>query len=199
MFSDVEAKLSRKNKILFTRDSESLQNLMKSIRLQNHRVLVLWALDCASQTLAQFESLLPNEKRPRLCLDACADWAEGRIKMQVAKAAILDCHKAARDMDDIPAALCHGIGQAGATVHVETHAIGLPMYELTALVLAQGRDCYQEVVRSKIQYYEDRLQYWMGQSDLNFDTWAPFLLENKPNKEQLRFEKEKIKNLDRKR
>lgn len=42
MFSDVEGIIKRGNKILFTRHSESLQNLMTAIRLQNHRVLILW-------------------------------------------------------------------------------------------------------------------------------------------------------------
>ena len=190
MFSDVEARLKRKNKILFTRQSESLQNLITAIRLQNHRVLILWALDCANQTLAHLEFLVPNENRPRQCLDTCRAWAEGRIKMKPAKETILSCHKAAKQLAEIPAALCHGIGQAGATVHVETHAIGLPMYELTALVLAQGNVCYEEKVADKIKYYEERLAYWKARPEQKNGNWAPFLLKDKLNKEQLRWEKE---------
>lgn len=40
-FKDVEVKLKKKNKILFTRESACLQELLKEIRLQKHRTLVL--------------------------------------------------------------------------------------------------------------------------------------------------------------
>lgn len=191
MFSDVEGRIKRGNKILFTRHSESLQNLMTAIRLQNHRVLILWALDCADQTLPQLQLVTPDENRPRQCLDTCRAWAEGRIKMKSAKEAIINCHKAAKQLEEIPAALCHGIGQTGATVHVETHAIGLPMYELTALVLAHGNIRYEKIVSDKIKYYEERLAYWSARPEQKKCTWAPFLLKDKPNKEQLRWEKER--------
>lgn len=36
-------------------------------------------------------------------------------------------------------ALTHAIGHAGATVHVETYALGLPIYELTAIVLIYSK------------------------------------------------------------
>lgn len=191
MFSDVEARKKRGNKILFTRHSESLQSLLTAIRLQNQRVLILWALDCANQTLAQLQFLVPNKNRPRQCLDICRAWAEGRIKMKSAKEAIINCHQAAKQMEEIPAALCHGIGQAGATVHVETHAIGLPMYELTALVLSQGNTCYEEMVKDKIKYYEQQLAYWAERPEQKNGNWASFLLKDKPNKEQLRWERER--------
>ena len=45
MFSDVEIKLKKRNKMLFSRDSQCLQELIKLIQIQNHRTLVMWALD----------------------------------------------------------------------------------------------------------------------------------------------------------
>lgn len=42
MFADVEAKLKRKNQILFSRDSECLQPLIRLIEMQTHRTLVMW-------------------------------------------------------------------------------------------------------------------------------------------------------------
>ena len=56
MFYDVEIKLKKKNKILFSRDSQSLQELIKLIEEQKHRTLVMWALDCAKVTLQEFET-----------------------------------------------------------------------------------------------------------------------------------------------
>ena len=187
MYFDVEAKLKKKNKILFTRDSQCLQDLMKLIQLQNHRTLVMWALDCAKVTLKQFEAKYFDELRPRICLELSEDWARGKIKMSAVKKAILDSHAAAKDIDDSEyGCLCHAIGHAGATVHVETHAVGLPSYELTAIVLRHGKENYQKPVREKINYYYSRLLYWKENTDkLNLD-WADFLLDDtRPNKEML--------------
>lgn len=193
LFSDVENKIKRRNKILFSRDSECLQDLIKLIELQSHRTIVMWAFDCAEMPLEQFEAKYPNEHRPRICLELCEDWARGKIKMHVAKRAILDSHAVAKEINDMEyGALCHAIGHAGATVHVETHALGLAFYELTAIVLRYGKDNFTEPVIDKINYYYNRLLYWQENTDkLNLD-WAAFLLDDsRPNKEKLLNQKRK--------
>ncbi|WP_338452944.1 hypothetical protein R4Z09_14390 [Niallia oryzisoli] len=199
MFSDVEIKLKKKNKILFTRESECLQELIKLIQLQQHRTLVMWALDCAKRTLEQFEAKYPDENRPRFCLELCENWARGKIKMPIAKQAILDSHAVAKEIGDSEYSnLCHAIGHAGATVHVETHAIGLPMYELTAIVLKYGKGNFEKPVIEKIDYYYNRLLYWQENTDKLGLDWANFLLnELKPNKEKFMSEKRRIKQQER--
>jgi len=194
MFSDVEIKLKKRNKILFSRDSECLQDLIKLIQLQSHRTLVMWALDCAKEPLEQFEAKYTDERRPRTCLELCEDWARGKIKMPIAKNAILGSHAVAKEIDDVEyGALCHAIGHAGATVHVETHALGLPFYELTAIVLKYGKDNFQKPVSEKINYYYDRLLYWKENTDKLGLEWASFLLDDtRPNKERLLSEKIKL-------
>lgn len=195
MFSDVEIKFKKKNKILFSRDSKCLQELIKLIQLQNHRTLVMWALDCAKPPLEQFEAKYPNERRPRTCLELCEAWARGKIKMPMAKQAILDSHTAAKEINDSEyGALCHAVGHAGATVHVETHALGLPMYELTAIVLKYGKDNFAKPVSVKLDYYYNRLLYWQENTDKPKLDWALFLLDDtNPNKERLLSEKRKLK------
>ncbi len=193
MFSDVEQKLKKKNTLLFSRDSECLQELKLLIEQQKHRTLVMWALDCAKVPLSQFEEKYPYEKRPRVALELCQAWARGKIKMPAAKRAILDAHAVAKEIDDrVYGALCHAIGHAGATVHVETHALGLPFYELTSLVYKLGADEYQDTVCNKIDYYCQRLDYWQENIDkLNLE-WANFLLDDsRPNQEKLLNQKEK--------
>jgi hypothetical protein len=187
MFYDVEQKLKKKNKILFSRDSECLQELKMLKDQQKHRTLVMWALDCAKLPLAQFEEKYPHEFRPRKALELCEDWSRGKIKMPAAKRAILDAHAVAKEIDDsVYGALCHAIGHAGATVHVETHALGLPFYELTANVLKFGKDKYQKPVHERINYYYQRLIYWQENIDKVDFEWASFLLhDNRPNKEKL--------------
>lgn len=193
MFSDVEQKLKKKNTLLFSRDSECLQELKLLIEQQKHRTLVMWALDCAKVPLSQFEEKYPYEKRPSVALELCQAWARGKIKMPAAKRAILDAHAVTKEIDDrVYGALCHAIGHAGATVHVETHALGLPFYELTSLVYKLGADEYQDTVCNKIDYYCQRLVYWQENIDkLNLE-WADFLLDDsRPNKEKLLNQKEK--------
>lgn len=187
MFSDVELKLKKRNKVLFSRESKCLHELIELIKLQRYRTLVMWALDCAKVPLSQFEEKYPNEMRPRTCLELCEKWARGKIKMPVAKRAILDSHAVAKEINDsVYGALCHAIGHAGATVHVETYAIGLPFYELTAIVLKHGKDNFQKPVSDKINYYIDRLLYWQDITDKLGLEWASFLLDDtRPNKEKI--------------
>lgn len=89
--------------------------------------------------------------------------------------------------------MCHAIGHAGATVHVETHALGLPFYELTSLVFKSGEDEYHEKVCKKIDYYCQRLIYWQENIDKLDLEWASFLMDGtQPNKEKLLSEKRGI-------
>lgn len=99
--------------------------------------------------------------------------------MPIAKRAILDAHAVAKEIDDnVYGALCHAIGHAGATVHVETHALGLPFYELTSLVLKFGKDEYQKQVYEKINYYYQRLIYWQENIDKIDFEWVGFLMDD---------------------
>ncbi|MFT4006563.1 MAG: hypothetical protein QM683_13405, partial [Lacrimispora sp.] len=126
-------------------------------------------------------------------------WSKGKIKMPAAKRAILAAHAVAKEIDDrVHGALCHAIGHAGATVHVETHALGLPFYELTSLVLKFGKDEYQKQVYEKINYYCQRLIYWQENIDKVDLEWAGFLMDDsRPNKERLLTEKvtERFRNI----
>ncbi len=179
MFEDVEEKVKMNNQLFFSHSSESLQELIKLMKAQKHRTIVMWAFDCAKETLKQFEEKYPHEKRPRNCLELCEDWSKGKIKMPIAKKAILDSHAVAKEIEDKEyGALCHAIGHAGATVHVETHGIGLPIYELTSIVLKFGKENYQEHIKEKIKYYYDRLMFWNENIDKINYNWVGFLLKD---------------------
>lgn len=184
-YADIEQKLKRKNKLLFSRDSRCLQELLRLIEMQKHRTLVMWALDCGKVPLEKIQSKYPAEARPAAALELCGAWARGEIKMPAAKRAILDAHAVAKEVEDAAiAARCHAVGHAGATVHVETHAIGLPIYELTAIVL-ENED-YREPVAEKIRFYYQKLLYWQAHIDAEPRPWAAFLLDDaRPNKEKL--------------
>jgi hypothetical protein len=189
--SSIELKYKKGNQLLFSRDSECLQDLISLIELQKHRTLVMWAFDCAQKPLSIFAAKRPNDHRPQMALQLCESWAKGTIKMPAAKRAILDVHAAAKELDDrVDIALAHAIGHAGATVHVETHALGLVFYELTAIVFDVGLAKCDLAVNGKINYYNERLLYWQENIDHLDVKWAKLLADDTlPNKEKLLNEK----------
>lgn len=184
-FTDVREKYNKRNKLLFSRDSTCLQDLLALIREQNHRTLVLWALECVQEPLIILKEKYPDDERPQNTINLCGEWAEGKIKMSPAKAAILETHTMAKELKDpVDAALCHAIGQGCSTVHVETHAIGLPIYELTAIVRRQGIENCNEALEKKIKKYMDIMRNCEKKVDSSQYTWAKFLLnDSSPNKE----------------
>ena len=176
MFSDVESRIKRKNKILFSHDSQCLKSLFDLVMQQSHKVLIMWALDGATSILPQLETKYIGETRFSECIELSERWATGDIKMKHAKQAILDVHAIAKTLDDQEmVALCHAIGQACSTVHVKTHAIGLVLYELTSIVLKYDKAHYQEAVIDKINDYHQKLIYWSNNPNVEQRIWAKFL------------------------
>lgn len=189
---DVKIKLKKKNKILFSRESECLQGLLKLIRKQKHRTLVLWAFECIQESIDIINSHYPDDHRVDKAVELCKKWAKGEVKMAEAKKALLEVHAITKEITDLSdIALCHAIGQALACIHVETHAIGLPIYELTAVVRKYGiDDCYEKII-NKIEYYQNTLEQCEEKIDYLECKWAPFLLNDSVNKEQLLYVKKK--------
>ena len=190
---DVDTKLQKKNKVLFNRQSECLQKLRSMIEKQTHRTMILWAFDCVKMPLTTMQLKYPEETRFQNAYTLCDLWAQGEIKMPIAKRAILDAHAVAKEWDDpVDIALCHAIGQGLSSVHVETHALGLVFYELSAIVFANKE--YESLVKQKVKYYEERLRYWEKQTDITNRKWAAFILKSPmPNREWLLHQKEKSK------
>lgn len=175
---EAAAKLKRKNQVLFAKDSEYLQDLTLLFREQTHRVMVLWALNLAAGSAAELEEKYPQERRPGEALAAARDWTAGKVKMRWAQRKILDCHAFAKEIaskEDI--AVCHAIGQACAVVHTAGHAIGYPIYDLTAVIYRLGIENCAEAVEKRKQDYIDRLFYWNTHCGDHKREWAPFLRE----------------------
>lgn len=192
MLYDVKEKYRRKNKILFTRETLCLQELLTMLREQNHRASVMWAFVCVDEIVEELLLKYPDERRILDAVNLCKAWARGDVKMPVAKRAILNVHGIAKEIDNpYDIALIHAIGQGCSAVHVETHAIGLAMYELTAIVLKYGIDNCEAEVSSKISKYIEQLKICEQQVDKGDQKWAPFLMnDNTPNKEMELWKKE---------
>ena len=174
--AEVRAKANRHNQILFSKESLLLDNLGHLIDQANRRVLILWALELGGETVLQLTKRYPEDLRPREAIAAARAWAAGEIKMPIAKRAILNCHAMAKELTD-PAdiARCHAVGQACSVVHTAGHALGYPMYELTAIVLEHGLDDCRDPIEQRVMYYEQRLRYWMEYEKTCQQNWAGFL------------------------
>ena len=174
----VRTRLKKRNQVLFTKDMEYLQDLTMLFREQSHKTMVLWALDLAAESVAKLEEKYLDENRPREAMEAARAWAAGTIKMRLAQRKILDCHAFAKEIgskEDI--ALCHAIGQACAVVHTAGHAIGYPMYELSAIVYRLGIESCAEAVEQRKREYINKLFYWNEHIDDYEGEWADFMLK----------------------
>lgn len=177
LMEEINLCLKRKNQVLFTKDSEYLQDLMMLFESQNHRVMVLWALDFAQESVNRLEEKYPEDQRPRKALQGAWDWASGKIKMREAQRKILDCHAFAKEIDDKEyIAVCHSIGQACAVVHTAGHAIGYPIYDLTSLVYQFGVEKCVEKIEKRKQEYMERIFYHAEHIKDYKGEWADFLM-----------------------
>ena len=174
--AEVKAKAKRKNQILFSKDSLLLTDLCQLIAQANRRALILWALELAEETARELAGKYPEDPRPREAIAASRAWASGEIKMPIAKQAILNCHAMANELAH-PAdiARCHAVGQACSVVHTAGHALGYPLYALTAIVLELGLDDCRDFIEQRVIYYTQRLCYWMEYEKSCQQKWAGFL------------------------
>lgn len=173
---EVKQNIKKRRQVLFSKDSEYLSDLAGLFAARPHRVMVLWALDFAAESVAELERAYPNELRVREALEAARQWAAGEVKMRLAQRKILDCHAVAKELAD-PAdiAACHAVGQACAVVHTAGHALGYPMYDLTAIIRRLGVDNCREAVERRKAGYIDRLFYWDAHAANYQGMWAEFL------------------------
>ena len=176
--AEVKAKAGRRNQILFTGDSLLLAELRELVASANQKALILWALELAEETVRELEGRYPGDRRPREAVEAAQAWAAGENKISLAKRAILDCHAMARELTD-PAdiARCHAVGQACSVVHTAGHAMGYPIYELTALVRELGLENCWQTVEARVRDYEQRLRLWTEREQTDCRDWAVFLRE----------------------
>ena len=174
----LEKRMKARRQILFSKDDDAIMSLNMLIDDMPRRAVVLWALELAEETVVLLETNYPLEKRPRTALTMTHMWASGEVKMPVAKRAILDCHAVAKEISSTAdIARFHAIGQACATVHTNGHAIGFPIYDLTALIRENGLENCDEVISHRINDYIGKLFYWKENYRNCSNQWASFLMD----------------------
>ena len=120
---------------------------MKKYGRDDQTTMAVWAAYCAERVLPLFESVYPEDDRPRRAIEACRAWAEtGVFRMVDIRGASLAAHAAARDAKKGSAAqfAARAAGQAVATAHVPQHAYGAAYYALKAVAAADPADVARE-------------------------------------------------------
>lgn len=106
---------------------------MNKITEDDHKLLAIWAADCAKHVLSLFENNHPSDERPRKAIAAVYIWVKGKIKTGEARKFALAAHAAAREAKNPDAtAAARAAGHAAATVHVACHAPHAAAYAVKA-------------------------------------------------------------------
>jgi hypothetical protein len=105
----------------------------------DHRLLALWAADCAEHVLHLFERQASPDCRPREAIGAIRAWARGEMGMMQARAAGGHAMGAARPLRGAARCAAYAAGQAACVGHVPEHDLGAAAYAIKA-VLATSPD-----------------------------------------------------------
>ena len=103
-----------------------------SLQDDDHRLLAVWAADCAEHVLHHFEQARPGDDRPRRAIDLGRAWARGEITWREARTAAGHANAAARDLSGAARHAAYAAGQAAAVGHVAAHELGAAAYAIRA-------------------------------------------------------------------
>ena len=112
------------------------ERIVELVKKTDHKILAVWAIDCAERVLPFFEVKYPEDDRPRNAIETLQTWINtGKFKMVAIREVSLASHAAAREVgeDNAARSAARAAGQAVATAHVPTHSIGSAIYALQAI------------------------------------------------------------------
>jgi hypothetical protein len=122
-----------------------------------HRLLAVWAADCAEHVLRQFELARPKDDRPRRAIDLGRAWARGEVTWQEARTAAGHANAAARDLRGAARHAAYAAGQAAAVGHVAAHELGSAAYAIRAVWAAASQDERVAAGRLECDWQRSRL------------------------------------------
>jgi len=128
--------MPKARKMLSDWEALYIQSLVKLIETQSKATLSHWAIDYSEKIILPiWDKHYPHDPRPQNALKAARAWLSGAMKLPTVKAAILECHAAAREAEGNPAAqaAARAVGQCASTIHAARHCIGLALYGAVAV------------------------------------------------------------------
>lgn len=123
----------------------------------DHHLLALWAASCAEHVLPLFESVRPDDPRPRQAIEHARAWVHGEVKMMEARAAGGHAMGAARDLRGAARNAAYAAGQAGVVAHVAEHDLGAAAYAIKAAVAAASKEEAEAARAAECRWQRDQL------------------------------------------
>jgi len=128
-----------------------------SLRDDDHRLLAIWAADCAERVLHHFERVRPEDDRPRRAIELGRAWARGEVTMTDARTAAGHANGAARNLTGAARYAAYAAGQAAAVAHVAAHELGAAAYAIRAVQAAATEDRSQQAGRLECRWQRAQL------------------------------------------
>ena len=128
-----------------------------SLQADDHRLLGIWAADCAQHVLHHFEQARPKDDRPRRAIDLGRAWARGGITWGEARMAAGHANAAARDLSGAARHAALAAGQAAAVAHVAAHELGAAAYAIKAARAAAPEGKREIAGRLECRWQRDQL------------------------------------------
>ncbi len=123
----------------------------------DHRLLAIWAADCAQHVLHFFEQVQPGDDRPRRAIEQIRAWVRGEITMTQARTAAGHAMGAARALNGAAREAAYAAGQAAAVAHVAAHELGAAVYAIRAVRAAAPEAERIEAGRLECQWQRSQL------------------------------------------
>ena len=123
----------------------------------DHHLLALWAASCAEHVLHLFESVQPDDPRPRDAIGHARAWVRGEVTMMQARAAGGHAMGAARHLRGAARHAAYAAGQAGAVAHVAAHELGAAAYAVKAARACAPEGESEAAGRLECQWQRDQL------------------------------------------
>lgn len=130
----------------------------------DHRLLALWAADCAAHVLHFYERACPGDERVRCAVEAARAWARGKITVTQSKNAAGASQDAAREISVVSEAArmaALAAGQAAAVAHVAAHELGAAAYAIRAAMEAEHQNEREAARISERNWQREQLPEWL--------------------------------------
>ena len=123
----------------------------------DHHLLALWAAACAEHVLDRFESVRPEDLRPRQAIEAARAWTRGEIPMMQTRSMGGHAMGAARELSGAARHAAYAAGQAAVVGHVAAHELGAAAYAIKAARAAAPEGQGESVGRHECRWQRDQL------------------------------------------
>jgi hypothetical protein len=128
-----------------------------SLSDDDHRLLALWAADCALHVLGHVERARPEDGRPRYAIELARAWARGEATMTEARTAAGHANAAARDLRGAPRFAAYAAAQAAVVGHVAAHELGAAAYAIKAARAAGPEGTSDRAGQQECRWQRDQL------------------------------------------